>query len=391
MKYLSRWLPCIGLIFILIAGALMATEKASAATAFGTYLGQFNTVAAYSNGSASYYSAIANTVNGYYTGIKWQCVEYVRRYYYTIFNTQFSNGVAGDAGTWFGAASGLGMTPYTNGQTTTAPQVGDILCSTTHIAIIKRVVGNKLFTAQQNVYQDTNDPDRQLTLSKSADGRYTISGGPGTIQGWLRKPIAAPQAGSYWHPDGATLVDSRGTVWLIENGKRRGVTSDWGFATNGLSWYRLIKATDQELSCIPIDSNLPDGSARRLVRNSAGTVYLITDKGYKRGFASADVFNGLGYSWSEVVLVSDAEISSYPNDPVAPVFTSPVPDGTLVQASGGGTIYVITNGKKRGITTSSAFLTLGYSWDRVVTLPLGTLNSIGEGSPIDDGQLQCHP
>ena len=381
---------------LLLAGLVYFSVESSsrAATAFGTYLGQFNTVASYSNGpDSTYFSGISNTVNGYYTGVKWQCVEFIRRYYYTVFNTQFASGSAGDAGTWYGSAGALGLTQYPNGATTTAPQVGDILCSTTHVAIIKRVTQNRIYTAQQNVANDSTDLDRALTLTKSVDGKYTISGGPGVIQGWLRKPIASLQAGSYWHPNGSLLVDPRGTVWLIENGKRRGVTSDWVFASHGFSWYRLIKGTDQELSCIPTDTNLPDGSSRRVVKSSNGTIYLITDKGYKRGFASADVFTGLGYSWLELTAISDAELATYPNDPVAPVLTSPLPDGTLIKASGSNTIYVITDGKKRGITSSGAFTLLGYDWNRVVTVPVATFNTIGEiAPPIDDAKVsQCNP
>jgi hypothetical protein len=394
MKYLNRWIALSVLTILISAAAATVTIRGLAANAFGTYDGQFNTVASYSNGApGNYYPTLKNYVNGYYTGVEWQCVEYIRRFYYTIFNTQFSSTTASDAGQWYGAAAALGLTAYPNGQTTTAPQVGDILCSTTHVAIIKRVVGGYVYTAQQNVSEDSNDLDRQMTLTKSSDGKYTIGGGPGTIQGWLRKPIAAGQAGSYWHPDGSTLVDSHGTVWLIENGKRRGIPSDWVFASNGLTWYRLINATDQELSCIPVDTNLPDGSTRQIVKSSNGTIYLITDKGYKRGFVSADVFTGLGYSWKEVVSISDYDLSTHPDDPVAPVLTSPLPDGTLVTGSGGdGTIYVITDGKKRGITSASAFTLLGYDWNRIVTIPLSTLNNIGTGTPIDDNQVsQCRP
>jgi hypothetical protein len=118
---------------------------------------------------------------------------------------------------------------------------------------------------------------------------------------------------------------------------------------------------------------------------------MLTDKGYKRGFASADVFSGLGYSWSEVTPITTSELAAYPDDPVAPVLTSPLPDGTLIQASGSTTIYVITNGKKRGITSASAFQALGYDWNRIVVLPAATFNSIGEIQPaIDDSMLQCH-
>jgi len=378
-------------LFVSVLFFISLGTRIFAATSFGTYLGQFNTVAAFSNGSASYYSSISNFMaDGFYTGVKWQCVEFVRRYYYTIFNTRLSNSAAGDAGTWYPNASALGLTAYQNGQSTSAPQVGDILCSTTHIAIIKRISGNKVYTAQQNVSQDSSDLDKQLTLSVSG-GKYTLSGGYGTLQGWLRKQVSSGQSGSYWHPDGSLLVDSVGTVWLVQNGKRRAIPSDWVFASNGFTWYRLIRSTAQELSCIPTDANLSQTSISRLVSAPSGTTYMLTDKGYKRGFASADVFSGLGYSWSEVTPITTSELAAYPDDPVAPVLTSPLPDGTLIQASGSTTIYVITNGKKRGITSASAFQALGYDWNRIVVLPATTFNSIGEIQPaIDDNMLQCH-
>jgi hypothetical protein len=162
-------------------------------------------------------------------------------------------------------------------------------------------------------------------------------------------------------------------------------------ARNGFTWYRLIRSTAQELSCIPIDSNLSESSVSRLVSAPNGTIYMLTDKGYKRGFVSADVFTGLGYSWSEVRPISSSELAAYPDDPVAPVLTSPLPDGTLVQASGSTTVYVITNGKKRGITSANAFQALGYDWNRIVVLPAATFNSIGEIQPaIDDNMLWCH-
>ncbi len=57
----------------------------AAALPFGTSLGSFNGVVAYSNGSSTYVSPTSNYVGGKYTGIQWQCVEYVRRYYLAVY------------------------------------------------------------------------------------------------------------------------------------------------------------------------------------------------------------------------------------------------------------------------------------------------------------------
>lgn len=56
-----------------------------------TELYNFNGVWAYSNGNEDKCkSDELNYNNGYFTGIKWQCVEYARRYIQTVFGVTFS-------------------------------------------------------------------------------------------------------------------------------------------------------------------------------------------------------------------------------------------------------------------------------------------------------------
>ena len=57
----------------------------------GTQLYSFNGVCAYSNGLENKCkSDELNYNNGYFTGIKWQCVEYARRYIQSVFGVTFS-------------------------------------------------------------------------------------------------------------------------------------------------------------------------------------------------------------------------------------------------------------------------------------------------------------
>jgi hypothetical protein len=93
------------------------------------------------------------------------------------------------------------------------------------------------------------------------------------------------------------------------------------------------------------------------------------------------------------VAISDAELASYPDDPAAPVLTAPYPDGTLIQTPGNNAIYVITNGKKRGITSGTAYQNMGFDWGRIVNVPTDVFNNISEiQPPIDDTMIyQCRP
>ncbi len=173
---------------------------------WGTYLGEFNGVSAYSNCSTDYESNENNYDAGINTGMKWQCVEYVNRYYYVKYSIDIKGG---NANSYFGAADGKGLRAYENGETT-CPQVGDILCSDGgncgHVAIVTGVTDDSVFAIQQNLYNDVRDINMGLGLSVS-DGHYTLSGfgSSYSIQGWLRLPFS----GQYLRQDPDSLLTLR--------------------------------------------------------------------------------------------------------------------------------------------------------------------------------------
>ena len=136
-----------------------------AQSAFGTAVGSYNGVNSYSNESGSYVSNISNYINGSYIGMEWQCVEYVRRYYYMQFGKNlYSLGGGMDAWQFFGNAANMQLTPYVNGGTTT-PQVGDILCwnqtgsGVGHVAIVRAVGSSTVTVIQQNVKNGATGPN----------------------------------------------------------------------------------------------------------------------------------------------------------------------------------------------------------------------------------------
>ncbi|RJR20021.1 MAG: CHAP domain-containing protein [Nitrospiraceae bacterium] len=187
------------IIFLFFLLLPFLTPSYSSAAAFGTDLGDFNGVTAYSNGSTSYYSGQQNYYNGSYTGIKWQCVEYVRRYYLSWYGINLYNGSGMNANEFYSRASEMGLDSYPNGGTT-APQVGDILVSNGgsygHVAIVRSVSGNQVCTIQQNFSNDSGDVNRCLALTES-NGSFSVSGSSGSypVQGWLRAGGSLPITG----------------------------------------------------------------------------------------------------------------------------------------------------------------------------------------------------
>ena len=158
---------------------------------YGNVVGTFDNVSAYSNGSVSNVSNEYNYYNSTNTGMKWQCVEYVNRYYLAKFNKNIR--VAGhNAIDYFPNAQSHGLTAIPNNGSQ-APKVGDIVCSNGgsygHTAIIREVGSNYVKVIQQNWYNNSNDNSVQLTYSNQ-NGVHSIGNFSASypVVGWLTLP-----------------------------------------------------------------------------------------------------------------------------------------------------------------------------------------------------------
>jgi len=99
----------------------------------GQVMDTFNNVPVYYNGN-NYTNVVGRnvTADGYNLGLKFQCVEYVKRYYYNVYNHRMPNAY-GHAKDLFdtsledvGFNTQRGLMQYRNSRYE-APQVGDIL------------------------------------------------------------------------------------------------------------------------------------------------------------------------------------------------------------------------------------------------------------------------
>jgi hypothetical protein len=401
----SRAKFVVGTLGLLFAIALIANTflpPVSAAENFGTYLGQFRTVAAFSNSGTKPINSnnfITHPLygNGVYAGVKWECVEYVRRFYLSALNLNVT--WSGHGWEWFSKASEIdykdgntlkeGFDSFANDAQSRPPAVGDILGYSTlvgggfgHVAIIKRVRPTYIVTAQQNWINESSDLSRKLPLT-NINGKYKV--GETAVTGWLRPRCEARQSSAKWHPDGSLLLDSSGAVWLIEKGVKRLVPDELTFVTRGYSWCSLIRATVDEINAFPTNDAATNNE--RLVLRSDGAIFRITDRNTRQHIVSMEVFYGLGFS--EIELERSDSAANVPDDANAPRLTAPYPDGTLIRDPANQTVYVITNGRKRPIATGSAFSTLGYDFNRVLVPDSGLFGRI-ETDPnpaIDDCEV----
>ena len=182
---------------IFIGIFLLATLGLAHAASYNTYLGSFNNVYVYSNGTPGNFSGQTNNVSGYITGYKWQCVEFVNRYFWLKFGKKIAGG---NANTYYANASGKGLNKAANGGTN-KPQVGNILASNGgsygHVAIISSVpstttTGNyTIYVAQQNFTESSQDVSYPINMKVTKDSggafHYTVSGFSISypVQGWM--------------------------------------------------------------------------------------------------------------------------------------------------------------------------------------------------------------
>lgn len=157
----------------------------------GDSLDSFNGVAVYSNG-ADYPESHGRHYtpdSSYCYGKKWQCVEFVKRYYYAHLHHKMPDPF-GHAKDFFDAKlqhgalnKKRGLLQYYNGMNE-KPQADDLLIyggKYGHVAIVTKVSDDEVEVIQQNIFMHP----RQTFPLIVKDGTYTI-GDSKKPNGWLR-------------------------------------------------------------------------------------------------------------------------------------------------------------------------------------------------------------
>ena len=158
----------LGLALLLLAALLFGAQYAltrmalNAKAARGAVIDSFNGVAVYYNGGVNETHGRHLTADGYNLGLKYQCVEFVKRYYHARFGHRMADAY-GHARAFFqpGLASGAlnrqrGLLQFANGGSE-PPRVEDILVFGPslfnpygHVAIVAEVNAHAVIVVQQN-------------------------------------------------------------------------------------------------------------------------------------------------------------------------------------------------------------------------------------------------
>lgn len=161
----------------------------------GQKIDSINGIAIYYNGEVSNVSGRTLAADGYNIGLKYQCVEFVKRYYYEALNHKMPDSY-GHAKDFFNVKIKDGqtnkqrnLTQYTN-PSQSKPAVNDLVVYSAtrlnrygHVSIIAKVTEKDIEIIQQNPgpFGSTRE---KYTLGKE-QGKWRIANDQ--ILGWLRK------------------------------------------------------------------------------------------------------------------------------------------------------------------------------------------------------------
>lgn len=190
----------IGSLFLLVLAfttfSLKKTRSRSKSKiSIGHKLDSLNGVFVFFNGSVGNVSGRNTSADGYNIGLKYQCVEFVKRYYYQHLNHKMPNSY-GHAKDFYNTSLSDGqknkernLIQYSN-PSRSKPKPNDLLIyrgnslnQYGHVSIISNVKDNRIEIIQQNVgrYGKT----RQTYALVHQNGKWEIKNN--SILGWLRK------------------------------------------------------------------------------------------------------------------------------------------------------------------------------------------------------------
>jgi hypothetical protein len=178
----------------------------------------------------------------------------------------------------------------------------------------------------------------------------------------------ANKHGTTQHPDGTLLqMGGEDKVFLMEAGTKRRVVSRQSFSSHNFQLSNIKRTTLKEKDTTGSGLNFREGTL--LQPEDSDAVYVInynaTGTIEKRHITSRKAFEGLGYSYNEVLDIPQSQLPDASGDKISDA--SRHPDGTLVQKPGQATVYLIDKeeSKKRRVKSRQVFESRNYEWEAI--------------------------
>lgn len=189
------------------------------------------------------------------------------------------------------------------------------------------------------------------------------------------------------HPDGSVITTkTTGTVWLIEDGKKREIRTDYIYEAMGLPWRKMLhRVLPDEIGRYPDGEPITTYPSGTLFRTGDGKVYVVGEGKTLRHIPSEEIFNALNYQWKYAYAVFPELESFYAKDEAwqldstSKSYLTKHPDGTFIKTWDNPSIYLVENGEKRWVTSPEVFESHNYGWDKVITINSEEMRDYTEG------------
>jgi hypothetical protein len=180
-------------------------------------------------------------------------------------------------------------------------------------------------------------------------------------------------------PNYALLRDPQGKIWLLSGNERRHIINMETFRTYGFNEDEVENATNEDLapyeiglkitlaSKYPQGALLQDGKSKEVWYAESGVRHLISQPSLLTMY-----FKNRKPKITTTLALGELTLG----EPYL------LKDGELVKAKGSSAVYVMENGKRRPITSADVFLSLGWKWKNIVTLPANYVESYPVGDPV---------
>lgn len=190
-----------------------------------------------------------------------------------------------------------------------------------------------------------------------------------------------PKGAPIKFPQYSLIRSPRGTIFLLDGDKRRGIASAEAFSKIGFNPQEVLDASWEDVNAykegesITASSSYPTGAL--LQNKKTGGVYWVADD-HKAPLLDA-VLLKTKFKNLKVHPIDQAQLDKYStSDPVK------FDDGELLKSPISPAVYVIANGKKHSFTSGKAFEALGYKWENVINVSAKIISLYEDGDPLTE-------
>jgi hypothetical protein len=238
--------------------------------------------------------------------------------------------------------------------------------------------GSLLLRPGGEVYTIKNGQRRYIPSPLIFEARYRWESLIAVSEDYLN---TYPRGENEFYPDGL-LISSATGVYMMQNNVRQPITSPEVFESYGLNWGQVRRATDFELSIIPVSGAFNTVKTYRegsLIGAHSGAIYRVSSNGVLQYIPSPNIFTSQGFSWQSIIRLPDKVVNQYTR-------SGRVGFGNGALISYGGGVYLIENGLKRAIPSPAIFNARGFRWSDVRAVSEDEFNSNLMGQALSDIQ-----